>query len=168
MKLIPLTKGMFAKVDDADFEELSKHKWQVRKRSRGEGFYAQRHFPRDGKPQQSCIQMHQQILGTYKTGLHIDHENADGLDNQRHNIRIADKRQNAHNARKRPRGSSRYKGVDFHKMNSNWRARLFANGKQINIGSFSSEEDAAQAYNNMAFLHFGEFSKLNQSKISFQ
>lgn len=27
MKLIPLTQGKFAKVDDADFEKLAAHKW---------------------------------------------------------------------------------------------------------------------------------------------
>lgn len=29
MKLIPLTRGYFTQVDDEDFEELSKYKWQV-------------------------------------------------------------------------------------------------------------------------------------------
>lgn len=37
------------------------------------------------------------------------------------------------------------KGVNFDKRNNKWKARIFHLGKRINLGSFSSYEDAVQA-----------------------
>lgn len=46
------------------------------------------------------------------------------------------------------RGSSKYRGVRWHERNGRWEARIFDNstGKQISLGYYEAEEEAARAY----------------------
>ena len=46
--------------------------------------------------------------------------------------------------------SSQYIGVTFSKQNNKWRALLAYNKKQIHIGTFIDELEAAKAYNKKA------------------
>ena len=95
MKLIPLTKGKFAKVDDADFEWLSAFNWYA-KNTRGPGddsgsFYAARSERQGGKP--VTIYMHREITKC-PAGKEVDHKNRDRLDNQRDNLKNCTRKQN--------------------------------------------------------------------------
>ena len=56
--------------------------------------------------------------------------------------------------------SSKYKGVSWHKQTKKWTAYIRIN-KKVHIGIFSSEKDAAKAYNESAKKHWGEFARLN-------
>lgn len=70
--------------------------------------------------------------------------------------------------RKRPKAkncTSEYYGVsyiDYGKRKKRWRAYYFTNKKQIIIGYFNDEIEAALAYNLEARKLFGEFAKLNE------
>jgi len=57
--------------------------------------------------------------------------------------------------------SSAYKGVDFNRLNSKWRARISFKGKNILIGHFDDEMDAARAYDKYKFNKYGEIHGLN-------
>lgn len=155
MKEIKLTQGRVAQVDDEDFEELSKYKWFAHQR-KGYSFYAIRH-QYNGYRQYRDVKMHQQIMGI-KGG---DHKDGNGMNNQRHNLRRCTHQQNCMNVRPRAGCSSKFKGVSYHQQNERWRATIVLNGKQISLGCYATEEEAAVIYNRKAAEVFGEFARLN-------
>jgi hypothetical protein len=141
MKEIPLSQGLFALVDDEDFEELNKFKWFVQKNKNT--FYAKRHIKKE--EQDTTIYMHNIIMKTPKEMV-TDHINHNGLDNQKSNLRIVTQRQNMHN--KQNKTSSMFVGVHWHKLAKKWNANIRVNGKQIYLGQFNNEEEAHNAYLN--------------------
>jgi len=158
MKTIPLTQNKFALVDDADFVELSKHKWHAHKNQ--SVFYAASSSP-NKRHGNKIVKMHRHILGLkYGDGVQIDHRDGNGLNNQKSNLRICTYKENQMNRRK-ARGSSRYKGVYWCDRDKRWMAKIFYK-KAIYIGSFKSETEAAKAYNQAALKHFGEFANINK------
>lgn len=69
------------------------------------------------------------------------------LDNRRENLRIVTRTENNANRRSKHGSSSRFKGVRWDKQQRAWRARIARNYRQLDLGSFSTEEAAAEAYN---------------------
>lgn len=90
-----------------------------------------------------------------------DHIDGNGLNNQRRNLRPCTTAQNAANQTQQKGRSSLYKGVSWRKGRNKWRAGIKVNGKQINLGDFTNETEAALAYNKAAAEHFKEFARLN-------
>ncbi len=60
-----------------------------------------------------------------------------------------------------PRNSCQYKGVYWDKANQRWVSRIVVSYKDIYIGSFSSELEAAHAYDIAARKHYGQFANTN-------
>lgn len=106
------------------------------------------------------MKMHHFILGLDAWTL-VDHKNRDTLDNRRENLRVATTSQNGANQSKRPGGSSRFKGVCWDKSRGKWKARIMLNYKNVHIGRFLVEEDAARAHDVRAREVWGEFAVLN-------
>jgi hypothetical protein len=94
-------------------------------------------------------------------GIEVDHENRNGLDCRRTNLRLATHRQNIMNTGLRPANTSGYKGVSWDKENQKWRASIRAYGRSYNLGRFSTKEEAARAYNEAASRLHGSFARLN-------
>jgi hypothetical protein len=159
MREIELTQGKVALVDDCDYELLNEHKWSAAKS--GKTFYAVRV---DGK--KTTIHMHRLIIGLVKgDGIKVDHKNHNGLDNQRENIRVCTNTENNRNQQTQGRvKSSQYKGV--YKSANKWCAKIVVTRKNIHLGRFSCELEAAEAYDLNALKLFGEFAKLNFPKPS--
>lgn len=161
MKTIPLTKGKFATIDDEDYSKVSHLSWYASKEKNGL-WYARAYLGR-GYKKYSSIRMHRLILGMNKQDKRqVDHLNSNGLDNRKHNLRIATNAQNSMNRRKQKGCSSIYKGVYWNKVNRRWLAYIYLNRKKISLGSFIDEKSAAQAYNNKAKELFGEYALLNK------
>jgi hypothetical protein len=57
----------------------------------------------------------------------------------------------------------KFKGVTKDKTTEKYRADIKIDGKCKYLGSFSSENNAAIAYNNAAIKYFGEFASLNEN-----
>lgn len=156
MKEIPLTQGKVALVDDDKFEELSRYNWCAAKN--GRTFYAMRSTPRDENGKQKGIWMHHELL---PGELKVDHRDGNGCNNQLDNLRFATNSQNAQNRQKCLGRSSKFKGVDWNKKTSLWRAFICKNGVRKFLGYFDSEENAAMAYDSSAVILHGEFARLN-------
>ena len=93
----------------------------------------------------------------------IDHIDGNPLNNSINNLRGATHRQNMMNQRPVKNSSSKYLGVgcDRRKSEKKWIARIGVLGKQIWLGAFTDEREAAVAYDRAAIEHFGEFANLN-------
>lgn len=155
MKKVKLNDGTYALVDNADFELISKWKWQhFISKDKTPKHYAER--VEHGK----LIRMHRFLLGL-RVGEKkiVDHIDSDGLNNQRKNLRFCNFSQNSTNSKKRVDCSSKFKGVS--KEDSYWVARITFQGKTKRIGRFKNEREAFIAYINEAKKLFGDFCRLN-------
>ena len=136
-------------VDDEDFERLSKFTWKLADNC------VQRSHRRYGKKN---VSLASEVMHRLETMF--DHKNRDSLDNQKQNLREATYSQNAMNRTKQQHCTSAYKGVS--KFRNKWKAKIGINGKQIYLGIFNTEVEAAKAYNQKAIELFKEFACLNQ------
>jgi len=151
MKLIPLTQGVFAKIDDADFERVNKYKWYYSKISG----YALRSFTnQQGK--QFTLSMHRFINQT-PDGYVTDHRDGDKLNNQKYNLRSCTDTENNQNMRLRKDSQSGYKGVSYNKRCKKWDVRV----RTKRVGTFADLLEAVVAYDKKAIEIFGEFAKTN-------
>jgi len=147
-KLIPLTQGRFAIVDDDDYERVAVHKWVYHPNG-----YARKTFPK-----KHWVYLHQFIFFDIdKPTSIVDHINRNGLDCRRVNMRFCNESQNSCN--RKPQKGKQYKGVCWDK--NKFRADVRVNGKRFSVGRFDNEEDAARAYDKAAKQYFGEFAYLN-------
>jgi hypothetical protein len=155
MKTIPLTRGRFALVDDEDFELLFRHKWSAEKASKSDDiWYAQTHLGR------SVMRMHEMVMGKIK-GTIIHHEDHNGLNNQKHNLKRTTHANNMGHSKKRKTNTSGYKGVSWDKFNSKWNVRVGVGPSRF-VKRFSSLKDAVAAYDAEAVKRWGDFALTNK------
>lgn len=163
MKLIPLTQGQVAIVDDRDYEKLSQWKWYAHR-------YDNRWYALRGEwdgQRMRTVRMHRVILNAEK-GVQVDHKDHNGLNNQRANLRLASNSENQQNARPRVRAKSKFKGVHQIRNGSRWRAVIQLRGRLIHLGYYDTAREAALAYDQAAAERFGQFACTNfaRDKIS--
>lgn len=145
----------FALVDAADYGLVAPFNWYLLHGHNGKLYAYTR----------GSVYMHRLLAGT-RPGDETDHENGDGLDNRRANLRTATRSQNKGNMGKprRPDGlahTSRFKGVSWDKSRGRWQAKIQQNRRHRNLGRYDDEIEAARAYDAAAIAHFGEFARLN-------
>jgi len=153
---IPLTRGMVAFVDaiDADLAALA---WQAVKSKRT--WYARRSVVVGDARRQ--VFLHRVVAarkGIEAQAAEIDHQDGDGLNCRRSNLRAATSAQNKWNQRRRKDNSSGDKGVC--QRRGKWRAQISIDGKRRHLGDFATREEASAAYREAATNAFGEFARL--------
>ena len=142
----------------------------------GWNWYVRRHSKVNGKSK--TFLLHREILGITDPSVLVDHINGDGLNNMKSNLRLcnhSENRKNRHN--KSDKHTSKYLGVSLKtikykyrvksgeeriSITKRWEARIQHNKKQISIGFFDTETEAALAYNEKAIEFHGEFASLNK------
>ncbi|MFX4084528.1 HNH endonuclease signature motif containing protein [Sphingobium yanoikuyae] len=87
MKQIPLKGGLFALVDDEDYEKVAAYKWTALRAKRSRTVYARTTV--SGK----TAYMHRIITGA-PDGMTVDHVDGDGLNNRRSNLAICTQKEN--------------------------------------------------------------------------
>ena len=151
-RTIPLTKGKFTTVDEADYANLTTNKWCCQ----SPGYAARR---RNKK-----LEFMHRVIMDAGPGEQVDHINGDKLDNRRSNLRIVNYSQNNMNKGLQSNNTSGYKGVSRKKDSGRWHAYIWKNSKRINIGYFKCKHEAARKYNEYALVIHGEYAKLNDIK----
>lgn len=166
MKEINLTRGKVAIVSDEDYVWISQYKWHSRvKRNKRvpDKWYACRHSSQLELP----IFMHKEIMMRlgWPRSQRFDHTDANGLNNQRDNLRPCSNSENIAAAVKKSGYSSKFKGVHFVKRLRKWLAAIRKDGKYFYLGIFEDENLAAMAYNAAAAELFKEFAYTNEVDI---
>jgi len=154
---IYLDEGKWTILDLEDYYRYAGFKWCIG--GENGNFYAIRGAIA-GPDKIKIVRLHRLIMNA-PDGVLVDHRNGDSLDNRRDNLRPATRTQNAYNARKRKNTSSRFIGIHRDKRTGRWKAQIRAQGKDIWLGRFDSEIDAARAYDAAAKKYHGEFARLN-------
>lgn len=155
MAKITLTRGRIAKVDDEDFVELNRYPWYCT----AQGYASTGKYPNN-------ILMHRLIMNCPE-GMVVDHINGDTTDNRKENLRIVKHRHNLLNTGKMKSNSrgitSKYKGVSLDKRSGKYQVRCSdLEGKQHSGGAYTTEKEAALAYNALAIKWQGSLAKLNE------
>lgn len=137
------------------------------------GYVVRQTSRKTGKQKQ--IRISREIMNCPKH-MKVDHKYHNKFDNQRCNLRIVTTSQNGMNRSSAFSAYSKYLGVSiergtkkYTKKNGEvmlypyfrWRARIWVNGKNLSLGSFKTEIEAALAYNKAAVEYFGEYAHLN-------
>ncbi len=160
MKLIQLTRGAFSIVDDEDFEEVNKYKWNyVNSR------YAYRSYRKnDERTGRLLHRFIMKIHGLLIENLEVDHINRNKLDNQKSNLRVATRKINRLNSKLYKNNTSGYRGLCYNKKMNRYSAAITVNNKRIYLGNYAYEDkkSAAQKYNEAAIKYNGEFAQLNK------
>lgn len=151
---IKISDGSYVLIDEDDYERVGKWKWSAN----GNGYAVrnERYAPKKYRKQY----LHRFIIGA-KKGQIVDHINGNTLDNRKSNLRICDLKGNARNSRGKGGRYSKYKGVTLDKVSRKWVAQIGVDGKNINLGQFETELEAAKTYNEAALKLHGDFAYIN-------
>ena len=150
----------YALVTDTHWHDLMLSKWSFNADKYPQGY-------RNGKP----ILMHRYIylkhVGEIPKGYVIDHiglGETDSLkkrlDNRLINLRLLTLSENSHNKTVPKTASSRYSGVSKTQHNR-YMAHIMCQNVDYYLGTFSTELEAAEAYNKKALELFGGTARLN-------
>lgn len=144
----------YTEVDQEDYERFVGFKWHLD--SKG---YVYRNKPDNGRRKPS--RLHREIMGADDPAILIDHKDRNRLNNKRTNLRAATKAQNAMNSqpKRRVKATSQMKGVTWRR--GRWRMTIKLPDGKIIDRLFRKESEAAEAYNDFAKEHFGDFARIN-------
>ena len=151
-KMIPLTQGKVALVDDEDYKRISRRKWNASKHRNTWYARCSEVFP--------ALKMHREIMHAPE-GVQVDHVNGNGLDNRKKNLRLCTHAQNLRNSQKYKNNSSGYKGVHWNKKRGVYQAYIMADRRHLYLGAFHTAELAARAYDRAARQYHGDYARLN-------
>jgi hypothetical protein len=102
--------------------------------------------------------------GVWPGDFQVDHIDGDKLNNKPENLRLVTSKQNNRSYRKPYKNpTSKYRGVCWDKESNKYKAKIFHNNKNIHLGYFTCEKEAALAYNIAAYRY--EFNPESFNKV---
>lgn len=138
--------------DDADEQLVASHQWHLHPTPKVT--YA-RGYPR-GNRKAGLVYLHRLLMAP-AVGVDVDHQNGDGLDNRRSNLRTCTRAQNNAN-RHAVTSSTGVKGVHYEAFTGRWRAEIQHERRRYKLGRFDTQQQAADAYAAKAREFFGAFA----------
>jgi hypothetical protein len=156
MKEIPLTQGKVALVNDEDYTEFGRLKWQTHRGAYTN--YAGRWVRHGPGRKREFIQLHRAIMQA-PPGIDVDHIDGNGLNCQRENMRRATRQQNCINTRIRCDNTTGFRGVVL--RGDKFDGHIKVGGRKLHLGRFSTATAAALAYDRAALQYHGEYARLN-------
>ena len=160
-RTIQIARGLTLIVDESDYGYVMETGPWTPQPGKAGTFYAMR---TKWQGEKRKVYLHRILIGV-TPDRRVDHINGNGLDNRRSNLRVCSNAENMRNMR-RGRGRSIYKGVAWFTRDECWRAYIVMDAKQIHLGYFATEVEAAEAYDESARRLFGAFAKLNFTEPS--
>ncbi len=159
---IPVNKGLRAKIEAEDYDRVMEHTWRVIKKDSGRLKVVTNVMTKLGNRQVSLGQF---LMNPPKGKMVYPRRFMEGLDYRKSNLIVCTMKERQRILPKsRNHGSSRFKGVSFVQSLKRWRSSIKVDGKSISIGVFTSELEAAAAYNKAAREHFGDMAYQNPLK----
>lgn len=160
MKQIPLTQGLWALVDDSDYEVVSQFTWHTAKRGK-KLFYAETSVGY-GETKRN-IYLHRFLIPDSEE---VHHKDGDGLNCQRFNLIAATRTTNSRGfIRKKSDTTSPYRGVCWKARDSRWEANIVEDKKQTYLGFFKYAHEAALAYDREAVRRWAEQASPNFRRV---
>jgi hypothetical protein len=163
--------GFKVLIDEDDYERVTAHKWRVMwgKAKKEQLYYFRSAFWLKDKKEYKDTFLHRFIMGcTHGDGNVVDHKNHNTLDCRKENLRICTPTQNTQNSRMYRTNKIGYKGIKQDPSTGHWSARIQTpDGVRLSLGTYSSAEDAAKAYDRASLAYFGEYAVTNFSKENY-
>lgn len=159
MKKLPLSQNRVALVDDADYEQLARHRWCYRPERNGLQGYAVRgtKLP-DGRRRN--LYLHRELVPA-PPGHETIFLNGDRLDCRRSNLKAVTSAEARRHHRTRCDSESGYKGVSWNRTSQTWAASIRVDGATKHLGTFYSLDAAARAYDAAARRLHGPVAVVN-------
>lgn len=96
--------------------------------------------------------------------MEVDHIDGDKTNNNPANLRLASREGNRQNVGRYKNNSTGKRGVWFNKSKGFFYCSVQANGERLEMGPFTSPEDASVVYEREAKSRFGEFYRKGVDK----
>ena len=107
------------------------------------------------------VNFYQDMVGSYKDGLTLDRTDVNG-NYTVENCQWADRSWQAFNTRVRVDNTTGKTGVYFDKERGKWMSRITVNGKNVNLGRYSSFDEAVAVRENAELKYFGRLKHPNK------
>ncbi len=103
--------------------------------------------------------LHRLLMDAPK-GLTVDHEDGNGLNDRRYNLRLCTYGENRFNSHHPKRSATGYRGV-YLTNDGRFKVMISLSTKKTYLGTFDDPIEAARVFDAAAFAHRGRFTQLN-------